>query len=201
MKTDVQSKDHLHCVRCKAEAMTDTNDATTYACSRCKARKRLWELSPADIKDHLMGRRHQDRYACYDCRFPRCKKCHERPLHAVSHTAWLDDEYTCIRCKYPPCKGCGKEAPSTKYRFVEWTCKDCKDKGPTDAATKTLGTSGEVLCLICEERPQRSGENGQKQNCCEGCAFPKCDPCGIQKQEHRYDNWKKGTLPKGEQPW
>ena len=133
-----------------------------------------------------MGHRNQYRYKCYDCRFPTCKKCHARPLHAVSHTAWLNDEYTCVKCKYPPCTGCGKEAPSTKYRFLEWKCKECKQKILTaDAIHEQTGRTSETKTeenLPQVEANTRTGAaTSERSPKTLKSAFKSCDHCGKAK--------------------
>ena len=172
-----------------------------------------------------MGRRNQHRYKCYDCRFPACKQCHARPLHAVSHTAWLNDEYTCIKCKYPPCTGCGKEAPSTKYRFLNWTCKECKENILTaDAAhEKKVRESAETNTRTEASMPERSpkalksafkscdncGEtktlnafrrvhHSEVPNDCRACQLPTCNACGRQRTENE-SPFTKSVMKAG--PW
>ena len=101
---DQQAPTDQLCLQCKVTQMKDIDDTCKYECQRCHGPKGVKELSPSDIKDWLQGRRHHDRYVCYECRFPQCKLCTKRPKHAVSHNAWADNEYMCILCKYPPCK-------------------------------------------------------------------------------------------------
>ena len=73
----------------------------------------------------------EDRWVCYDCQYPKCKSCNQRPDFIPSHNSKdKDGQYLCTACRRPPCNACktAQRPPDAKYnveRKPVWICAAC----------------------------------------------------------------------------
>ena len=119
------------CARCVVMEQKDAS--LVYDCNKCGQTKHLTEYSAIACKQHLLGERRAHLYKCYECQFPRCKHCEQRPEKPVSpNHLTADGSWLCQMHRYPPCSVCKKPKPATaKHRFARWTCSDCTGKVTT----------------------------------------------------------------------
>ena len=117
-----------------------------------------------------VGRLTDERLRCFDCQYPPCSNCSQRPIHAIMHNAMHEGKYFCFPCKFPPCQVCHTAQPSknilAKRMFQAYTCKSCKPHAKGD----------EKECQNCKTSFAKSTGMlvDNHDYCSESCAFPSC---------------------------
>ena len=119
----------LQCARCyvRSKDFVGKKDprTATFTCVGCDAKKPFVDGAPVTIKLWIQGKRQHETRRCFECQYPSCTKCQQRPLHAVPHNAMIDGKYFCETCRYPPCQNirngavCGKRRVNAggKHKF------------------------------------------------------------------------------------
>ena len=145
------------CARCYTQKRTDLAENVRYTCKLCDKTKHIRDFDCVTIRSWMDGKRGGgNKWSCYDCHYPPCGFCDQRPMHAVAHNSWVSREvyykqankvharaadafavankrWFCVACKYPPCASqlssvCSKTRLSKReLRFLTWTCKSCTD--------------------------------------------------------------------------
>lgn len=68
-------KDLMHdarCARCVVNGIEEIETCQEVECQRCKVKKQLRDFPAVALKEWLAGLRHQFRWRCFECQFPRC---------------------------------------------------------------------------------------------------------------------------------
>ena len=128
----------LQCARCWIQSpkcpRREAAAASKAKCAGCGVQKHIPEFSSTQIK-YWLEKRARESMRCYECQYPRCEQCKERPMHAIPHNALIDGKYWCEYCRYPSCE-CGNRRanPGGKHRFKPYTCPTCEAQATDNAA-------------------------------------------------------------------
>ena len=118
-----------------------------------------------------VGRLTDERLKCYDCQYPPCSSCGQRPIHAIMHNAMHKDKYFCSACKFPPCQVCHTPQISGNMKaqrmFKAYTCTSCKK-------AKNHEDKDEKECQNCKiSFAESTGVWVDNHHyCSQSCAFP-----------------------------
>ena len=142
-----------------------------------------------------VGRRTDERFRCYDCQYPPCDSCGQRPLHAIMHNAMHEGKYFCYACKCPPCQVC--HAPRKSHtkagRMLEpYTCMSCSKHRDEQKKEKPQVDMPHTTCANCGKAKPTNTPAWRSQwgayYCSESCKFPVCGVGGCQKPQPRSTN-------------
>ena len=198
------------CARCQVSA-NRTLDDIGFACDGCGERKQLKDFTAVVCKQYLLGERRAAK-KCFECHFPECAidGCRERPKVAVSHNhVEKDGKWYCHSHRYPPCCVCKTairpaSSISSKVKFKEWICSDCKQKqaGQEDtSAAKEKEISGDVQADDANAKLSElvAGNAGNEPQASAGEGALKCYFCGRQgeKNEEHFVKIDKGWTKNG----
>ena len=177
----------LLCARCfvRSSHFEDERNIkkATFTCCACETKKPILDGGPVTVKDWMQQKRNQLRWRCYECQYPPCHQCGNRPLHAISHDSLVDGKYYCEECRYPSCSAlvdgqpCGNKRrnPGSNHRFQPYTCPTCI------GAAKSAKAEGHQ-CNVCKKVFAPSDLVSKANNfVCNACTeemFP-CESCGA----------------------
>ena len=115
------------CARCYTRRRTDLGEHEQIKCKACQVTKHIREFDCVSIRSWMDGKHLEGtHWVCYECHYPPCGICAERPMHAVVHNSWVSKkeyegqanapilavmerfnkvqkQWFCTKCKYPPC--------------------------------------------------------------------------------------------------
>ena len=146
----------LLCARCfvRSSHFEDERNIkkATFTCCACETNQPILDGGPVTVKDWMQQKRNQLRWRCYECQYPPCQQCGNRPLHGLSHNSLVDGKYYCEECRYPSCSAlvdgqpCGNKRrnPGSNHRFQPYTCPTCI------GAAKSAKAEGHQ-CNVCKK--------------------------------------------------
>ena len=181
-------------------------------CNTCEKRKPFCGppqgFSPVLLRQWLDGIKSVLRWSCYECQYPVCQLCRQRPDFPAPHNSKdAKGRFTCEGCRHPPCAGCGKARPTQSQYSVHkmpiWRCGDCgkqekeaeqeekRKKEAEEAAArkeakekkrKHAEEERRLTCSVCEFEKAAAEfsqrSQGRAKTCCQDCEALACEVCG-----------------------
>ena len=211
-----QGASALSCGACAVAESPKAGQPVSITCQKCKKDKPFAGppegFSPVFFVTWLNGHaKKMELWRCYDCQFPRCNTCFERPVvPPMNQGKWYEcpacrqaesaicvkceDPYKtraqgrksglCDKCNWPPCE-CGAARPRrTDYSKNErptWKCNECSAP----------------VCKRCSAKFD-AAKKGRESGLCDTCNWPPCKggcgkprPClDVHYSDAQRPNWK-----------
>jgi hypothetical protein len=170
----------------------------------------LWKdhhgFHPNLLRQSLQGSRTEFRWVCYECQYPPCCICKQRPDFPPPATSLLHgvENFQCHNCRYPSCITCPRPRPENgKYSRdkigAAWQCARCQKehgttvrcenpfckKPPTDQLHEESDPEAFQVKVSVEEA-QEGDTYSRKGIFCQTCLYPPCHRCNkVERPKQR----------------